>query len=320
MEKVSLKYSNLKVGLTVLVGMSVLFAYIIFIGTELNMFTSTYKLKIFLQSAEGLQGGSMVSLGGLKIGHVKDVVFSQKDGENGVDVIFEIREKYQDRITQSSVVTISTQGLLGDMFLNISQGQPHEPVMKENSYIPVKELISLEEVAEKATPIINELTTTLTNLSKITTDLADEEKGIGKLISNNTIIDDIQTTVNNLKSLSYALTNKNGTIGKLVYDDTLYDTLVVASANLSSITSDIKEGNGSLGKLMTDESLYNNLNDLSLKLNEMIAKTESDSTVVGGMLNDGQMYENLMSTIKALDELLRDFKENPDRYINVSVF
>ena len=79
MERVNLKFSNLKVGLTVLTGMSVLFFYIIFIGTELNLFTSTYQLKVFMQSAEGLQSGSMVSLGGLKIGHVTDVVFSQKE-------------------------------------------------------------------------------------------------------------------------------------------------------------------------------------------------------------------------------------------------
>ncbi|MGD8781640.1 MAG: MlaD family protein [Ignavibacteria bacterium] len=320
MERVNLKFSNLKVGLTVLAGMSVLFFYVIFIGTELNLFTNTYKLKVFLQSAEGLQSGSMVSLGGMKVGHVTDVVFSQKDGENGVDVIFEIREEYKGRITETSVVTISTQGLLGDMFLNISQGQPHEIVMEDNNYIPVKELISLEEISEKATPIIDELTGTLKNLNKITAELADEEKGLGKLISDSKIIDDIQSTVNNLKSLSAALIDKNGTIGKLVYDNSLYDTLIVASTNLNTITNDIKEGTGSLGKLVTDESLYNNLNELSVNLNKMVEKTESDSTVVGGMLNDGEMYNNLMSTIKALDELLKDFKENPGRYINVSVF
>jgi hypothetical protein len=41
---------------------------------------------------------------------------------------------------------------------------------------------------------------------------------------------------------------------------------------------------------------------------------------VGKLLNDGELYENLTEASDNLSVLLEDLKENPYRYINVSVF
>ena len=58
------------------------------------------------------------------------------------------------------------------------------------------------------------------------------------------------------------------------------------SNKLSSVIDGINNGQGSLGKLTKDEALYNNLNETSNNLNLLI----------------------------------KDLKENPKRYINISVF
>ena len=81
-----LKYANLKVGLTVFVGIVIFLTFIFLVGTEINIFNKTLRLKIFLSSVEGFSTGSMVALGGLKIGSVDEIKFAQKDGINGVDV------------------------------------------------------------------------------------------------------------------------------------------------------------------------------------------------------------------------------------------
>ena len=64
------------------------------------------------------------------------------------------------------------------------------------------------------------------------------------------------------------------------------DKLSLTADNLNGVISGIQNGEGSLGKLAKDEELYN----------------------------------NLTKTSKNLNELVEDFKANPKRYVNFSVF
>ena len=102
MDSKQLKWSGLKVGIVVLIGL-VIFVFIVsIVGTEQNVFTSTYRLKVFLPNVQGLVGGAMITLGGLKIGFVSDMQFTKHDTSNGIDVTMEITEKYRSSITGSS--------------------------------------------------------------------------------------------------------------------------------------------------------------------------------------------------------------------------
>jgi phospholipid/cholesterol/gamma-HCH transport system substrate-binding protein len=103
---------------------------------------------------------------------------------------------------------------------------------------------------------------TITNLNRLTEDLANAELGAK--------VDDISS------SASAAVQSAEATMQKA--DETL--------AELKLLITNINEGEGTLGKLMTDEELFNNLN----------------------------------STARNLDLLLQDFRLNPKRYVNVSVF
>lgn len=47
-----LKYANLKVGMTVFVGIVIFLTFIFLVGTEINVFNKTIRLKIFLSSVE----------------------------------------------------------------------------------------------------------------------------------------------------------------------------------------------------------------------------------------------------------------------------
>ena len=49
-------------------------------------------------------------------------------------------------------------------------------------------------------------------------------------------------------------------------------------------------------------------------------KLNNRNSSLGLLLNDRTTYDKLNSTIQSADNLLIDIKENPKRYINVSVF
>ena len=67
---------------------------------------------------------------------------------------------------------------------------------------------------------------------------------------------------------------------------TTIKNLETSIASLSGILANIEKGKGSMGKLMTDE----------------------------------QMYINLTNASKELEELLREMKEHPKRFVHFSLF
>ena len=56
------------------------------------------------------------------------------------------------------------------------------------------------------------------------------------------------------------------------------------------------------------------------ELNAVLASVKDENGSVGKLLNDGDLYNNLTVASDNLSALLADLKENPHRYINISVF
>jgi len=228
-----LKYANLKVGLTVFIGVVIFLTFIFLVGTEINIFNKTLRLKIFLSSVEGFSSGSMVTLGGLKIGSVDDIHFSQKDGVNGVDVAFTINAKYSPQITESSIASIKNKGLLGDKYIDISIGQKGETPVNDGSYLPLSESISLESFTHKLEPMMENLDAVLKNLNTISTNMTTDKSAIGVLLNDEKVGGELKSVVADLNSFTKAVTNQKGSLGKLAYDDKLYKNINSISENLN---------------------------------------------------------------------------------------
>lgn len=55
-------------------------------------------------------------------------------------------------------------------------------------------------------------------------------------------------------------------------------------------------------------------------LNRILARLEHGNGSASRLLNDPALYENAAAALASLDVLLRDLRQNPKRYVNVSVF
>ena len=60
--------------------------------------------------------------------------------------------------------------------------------------------------------------------------------------------------------------------------------------------------------------------DAVANFNEMAIKINAGEGTIGQLLNDKRMYDNLEAATGELEQLLRDIKLNPKRYIHFSVF
>jgi phospholipid/cholesterol/gamma-HCH transport system substrate-binding protein len=314
------KLANLKVGLTIFIGLVLFFVFLFLIGSENNFFGSSYNLKIFVENSDGLTDGSLITLGGLKIGSVSGLTFARRDDTNGIDITLSINERYKKQITTSSIATVKTIGLLGDKFIDISIGQPDEKPLADNSYLPVETTFTLDKLSAKAEPAIENLTKLLSNLTKITDTISSGKGNVGKFIYGSEAINKLESILGNLNKLTTVLNSGKGSLGKLVYDSTLYNRIDSLTNNLNQISYNIKNGKGSLGKLVTQDSIYNYATTIAKKLDLLIAKTESDSSIAGALINNKKMYFELNTIISEVNELVQKINADPQKYLKITVF
>jgi len=320
MEEKQITWANLKVGIVILIGL-VIFVFIIsIVGTEQNVFTPTYSLKLFMPNVHGLVSGGMVSLGGLKVGYVKELQFTTKDGVNGIEIRISILTKHRSSITTSSVAQIKTIGLLGDKYIDITIGNQSEQPLAEYSFIPLKESFDIEDAGPEFKAAISNFTDLLRDAKKITSSVASGEGSVGRLVKDPSIAHEMERFLRSLNGLMTAVEEKKGSVGKLVYDDSLSRNISVVASNLKNVTDQISRGKGTMGKLIMDDLLYNNLSSFSARADSLMSKASNDSSNVSRLISDGNFYNQLLKLMRDLNILLIDLKEHPERYVRVSVF
>ncbi len=311
---------NLKVGITVFIGLVIFIFFMFIVGSEGNYFSPTYKLRLFVKDVNGLATGSMVTLGGLKIGYVDDLEFTRKDEKNGIDIILKIKSKYRNQITEKSQGEVKTIGLLGDKYVDVSIGQSMERSLTENEYLTVKPSFEIADMADDVRDVMKDFKATAKAIQKLVDTVSSGKGSLSKLITSPELYDETESFMKNLNKLSVSLNSKKGSLGKLIGDDAVYNDLKSALGNIENITSSLNKGEGSFGKLLKNDSLYNELNNVTGKINNLLRKTEEKNNVVGGLVNDGELYQDFSKTVKELNQLIKEIKENPKKFFNFSVF
>jgi phospholipid/cholesterol/gamma-HCH transport system substrate-binding protein len=313
-------WSNLKVGIVIFIGLIIFVFVVTIVGTEQNLFTPTYTLKLFMPNVHGLVNGGMVALGGLKIGYVRDMQFTSKDGVNGVAITMSVVTKYRSTITTGSVAQIKTIGLLGDKYIDISIGNRAETALAEDAFVPLLESFDLEDAGPEFKTALADFSAVLRDAKRITASVARGQGSLGKFVEEPTVAQEMERFLRSLNSVMTAIQEQHGSLGKMVYDPTLSKNIQDISANLTSVTQQLRQGKGTFGKLLMDDTLYRNLSSFAARGDSLLGRAEADSSNVSRIISDKNFYAQILSLMKDLNILITDMKEHPERYVHVSVF
>ena len=79
---------------------------------------NTYSLFARFTTVSGLRAGSPVDMLGIKVGRVGRLTMDQKDQK----VVVEMRIQKDIKVYDDAIASIKTEGLIGDMFVNIDPG------------------------------------------------------------------------------------------------------------------------------------------------------------------------------------------------------
>ena len=104
---------------------------------------NTYSLFARFTTVNGLRAGSPVDMLGIEVGRVGRLTMDQKDQKAVVEIIIQKDIKVYD----DAIVSIKTEGLIGDMFLSIDPGGtgkllgPGETITETQPAVDIVDLI-----------------------------------------------------------------------------------------------------------------------------------------------------------------------------------
>jgi phospholipid/cholesterol/gamma-HCH transport system substrate-binding protein len=314
------RFTDLKVGITILTGIVVLALFLMLVGTREYLFSGTQSFRVFFTDVNGLTRGSLVTLNGYKVGRVEDMELSQRDGHNGIVALLSVDASQSPRITTSSRVVVKTTGMLGDKYLDITMGSPDEPPVQPGGFLPSLHTAELSDAMAGLAGMADSLRALVNDAALITHDVQSGRGVVGSLLKDNTMADNLAQTIRSLRNASNALEHRKGTLARLLNDNELYVDLASAAHSLHGMADSLRCAKGTLGRLVREDSLYVSILSTSRNLDAITARLGNGNSSIGAALNDRELYMQLSSALRSLDSLAADIRQNPSRYIHLSLF
>lgn len=290
---------KIRLGLFVIIGLLIFILAVYFIGNKQKMFGKTNHLEAIFNNVSGLQLGNNVRYSGVSIGTVRTIEMVN-DTTIRVDMI--IDKSMFSFIKKDAIATISSDGLVGSMIINILPGKGNEPPVQPGDEIHSQNRIRTDDLLNTLS-ITNKNAASLTsNLLKITDKMIDGKGTMGVLLNDTIMSKDLSETMHYLKltskganetvlklnSLITSLDHKDNVVGVLKDSavankiknmvtnlDQSSNEINKVITNLNATILNIKDGKGTLNYLSNDpklvkkiDSTMTNINQASFLLNQ----------------------------------------------------
>jgi ABC-type transporter Mla subunit MlaD len=203
-----------RLGFFIVATLAILVAGIFIIGGKQYLFSSTYQLKAQFDNVEGLDAGADVRLGGVHSGTVHEIMLPHKPGEK-VTVVMDLGKTTHEIIKQDSVVTIETEGLLGNQYLAVSFGSGTAPNVRDGDTLKSQPPLEMSDLLNKMSDIMDSSQDAIQNATRATA---------------------------NLNAISAKINTGQGTVGALVNDKQLYNNLEQTTAAMHDTMIQAKAG------------------------------------------------------------------------------
>jgi phospholipid/cholesterol/gamma-HCH transport system substrate-binding protein len=296
--------NNVKLGIFVFVGLVFLIFTLYMVNRGSSFFSKNYMLRVQFSNVSGLMLGNNVRYAGIQVGTVKKIRLLN---DTVIEVSLLIKEDMTNFIHKDDIVSIGTDGLVGNKLINITPGQDRTSLAVDNDVLQTKKNIDTDEMLE----VLNKTNKNIAAISedlKSTVQRLNNSTAFWKILSDNSLPDNLKT----------ALVNVRNATSKA-------DNLV---AELQTVVQTVKDGKGTLGGLLKDTAMLINLNaavdkikivgdnanHLATQLNTLTLGVKEDidngKGTVNAVLKDSAMVQKFNKTLDNIEEGTANFNQN----------
>jgi len=302
--------NELKVGFLALLAFLILYFGFNFLKGN-DVFSSSKIYYVTYDNVDGLTASNQVLLNGIEVGKVKKVELLPENG-NKIKVTLRINKDLI--LPDKSIVVLSDGALLGGKVMRlelIGKGSlPTESVLTGTTEKGLSALLK-----ERALPVLSNADSLLVSFRTISKKFENTGTHLNELIKNS----------------NSAVTNINGSVTELVADNKA--NVKQITANMKSLTQSLTETEKQLKPLLTKfNTVADSLQAVRIgqtlqeagkainSLQKIVTKLEQGQGTAGKLLVNDSLYNGLNKSLLDLDKLLIDFRTQPKRYLNFSVF
>ncbi len=340
----NLGFSQLRVGIFVLIGL-VVFGFLILNATgDFNPFEKKLTLKARFASADGLREGAEVQLAGVNIGKVTAIKMLPFDSPEDakIEAYFSVSpvldgKPITERVrTDSTAQLVATSVLANDKMINITPGTPEGEAVSPNDFLNSSVAISINQLTQTGNDLLQQINKLAIPTNEILNKANQGDGTLGKIINDDSLYKNLDSTLSEAKlsmlkiqTVLDRVKSGDGTAGKLLNDPQLYNNLNKTVAQLEQISTDLRNGKGTAGKFLSDDALYNdtkatindvrtalndlrpaikNLNQISVDFQSITKDLNAGNGTAGKLLKDDKLYEDTRITIARLNSTAEKFE------------
>jgi phospholipid/cholesterol/gamma-HCH transport system substrate-binding protein len=177
---------EVKTGFVVILCAGILIGLTIMAG-NFRPFQTTYTINAIFSNSSGIEKDATVRLSGVEIGKVQSVqLVYRKEGDTVVITKLELDDSA--RIREGAKAAVTTLGLMGEKYIELTPGDTGAPVIKHGATIQGKDPINIDAIIEEATSTMEVAKETMTNISSLVknldTAITDNRPNIDEIMNN----------------------------------------------------------------------------------------------------------------------------------------
>ena len=279
-------------GAFVVIGLLLFTVGLFMIGERRNLFESRFPVYAEFARLGQLEVGTIVRVAGADAGEVTDIAVPTGPSQK-FRAKMEVRDELRPLVRTDSVATTQTEGLVGNIFVNIQTGTDQAPALPDGGTILSKEPFSMADLLEQMSETVTTVNTTVKALS------GEIEVAAHQVALTAT---DAHALVNEIKP-DLELMARNG---------------ARISTDTQQIVAGIQEGRGTIGKLINDDTLYQQVTGLTRDAQTTMANVrdvtnEARRAIADFRSKDGPaqgLFADMRGTLTQAREATADLADN----------
>ena len=292
---------------------SILTIALLYIGFNflkgIDFFSRTNHYYTMYNNIDGLQVSNSVIINGLVVGRVSSVSFLQNN-ENQILVELDINGDII--LDDSTRAILISEGFLGGKAIELRLPEKVIRPLEDGDTLKSDVAMGLiESLTEQTLPVADDAGALIRKTNSMMDSLMLTEQLIRQTIM--TMKSTLQSTQMIIEGNRTVISNSLSNI------ETLTQNLNHSAETLNNILVKTDVFMDSLNQLELS-AVLDNLSETSKNLNSLLLGIQQGEGTLGKLLKDDSLYNNLTKTAEDLDKLFVDLRENPKRYVHISVF
>jgi phospholipid/cholesterol/gamma-HCH transport system substrate-binding protein len=270
----------LAVGIFIIAGLALFALGIFLVGSRHEAFSHHVLLYTEFADLDGVTKGSKVQVAGMDAGQVAKI--DVPNSPNGrFHVQMKIDERFHGLVRTDSVVTVDTEGVVGNTFLTIHTGSPNTPIALADSLLQSKPPTNISDLLTNGLGVINDAD-------------ADLKQVTGKL---NAALDGTNSAIGNANDLLVGLKEGRGPAGMLLRDDKVAAQIRDTLSTAQTATANLKQASVGVNSLLADvqqrqlpqklDDTMTQVHSASIQANETIEQVHQSLTQALGPDTNG---------------------------------